>query len=530
LALVYHIFISLPHTTILLLAKQKLVILILLMKKTDTPMDRIVANFKSLIPYVGALLVTAGIIGLVFVQQPLQTSQDLRGDAEELLTFPGIKEELRVPFVVNKTGELAFYLHQENYVFQKIYVVFSIENRYLDTPEIIVNLGSGFEAESVEVEQTSSGYLVSVVAIPNNIDWFVPPADTSLLRIKLVPRQPGSVAFIFDPDKTYAETLNLNVVLSIPDKLEYEIMGSGSSPTPTPTPTPPGGTPTPTPPGGTPTPTPPIILGCNETCSSNADCAVNLRCYNTGSGNYCRLATNPVSTTCQAGTTDGTVSCNQYCTANSQCQSGLTCWNSFCRNPENPESTQCSAPTTDQTNQIINSCNESCSSNAECAINLRCYEGQCRLATNPSSTSCSAVTKQTVSTTYSKKSSTATTTAELKDSDTPLLKGDNVIPDKNVVFEDQSKSEADRLALDDSFDADETVFDLIKNLITNSESRLPLFITLFGIILLVLSIFAAVMNRIRNSDNYVAPQPSSHRKIDVDSYNVKSKLENQPKD
>jgi hypothetical protein len=42
---------------------------------------------------------------------------------------------------------------------------------------------------------------------------------------------------------------------------------------------------------------------CGESCTSNADCAINLRCYS----NECRLVTNPSSTTCSA-TTQKTIS------------------------------------------------------------------------------------------------------------------------------------------------------------------------------------------------------------------------------
>jgi len=79
----------------------------------------------------------------------------------------------------------------------------------------------------------------------------------------------------------------------------------GSTPTPT---WPPGTTPTPTPtwpPGTTPTPTIPVAVvtpppGCNDTCTSNAECtAANSRyiCYNS----RCRLDSNPENEYCQEG-------------------------------------------------------------------------------------------------------------------------------------------------------------------------------------------------------------------------------------
>lgn len=40
-------------------------------------------------------------------------------------------------------------------------------------------------------------------------------------------------------------------------------------------------------------------LDCNQLCNNSADCAINLRCYNIGTESRCRLALNPISSTCQ---------------------------------------------------------------------------------------------------------------------------------------------------------------------------------------------------------------------------------------
>lgn len=71
-----------------------------------------------------------------------------------------------------------------------------------------------------------------------------------------------------------------------------------AKPTPTPTATP---TPPPTGPG-TPTPSPTPIIGCNDICVSNSDCAnSNHICMTTADGsNRCRLPDYPNSTTCTA--------------------------------------------------------------------------------------------------------------------------------------------------------------------------------------------------------------------------------------
>lgn len=137
------------------------------------------------------------------------------------------------------------------------------------------------------------------------------------------------------------------------------------------------------------------VSTCNESCSSNADCDVNLRCYS----GQCRLVTNVTSPTCAVAPDRGlSFQCNEYCADTRECASGLTCQNNRCRNPENLESATCAALTVAQRSSLVRSCNESCSSNADCDVNLRCYQGACRLATNPGSFSCSASTSKTVST------------------------------------------------------------------------------------------------------------------------------------
>lgn len=610
------------------------------MKKNDTLLDNITKNAKNLIPYIGVLFVAAGIIGLLFVQSPLQTSQDVRSDAatadQLVANQPRIESELRVPLVVNRTGELAFSLQKANHSFSRVHLVFSISNRYIDTPEIVVNQGSGFDAEKIEIEQISDGYLVNVVAIPNNLNWLVEPQDKSLVKVRLVPRRSGTLVVNFDQDRTYGDTRSSEVLIAVPGELRYQITGSGSgseeqqalcaesggiwrqfsdgcvdscekaanpsgimctlaltmgcdcgaaqcwngtsctnnpgSSTPPPTiqPSPPVTPPVDCSqfttsetcsshtlsycawyacasachPRGTPTetvcPPQPAVQGCNETCSNNSQCQVGMRCYSEGGQSRCRLATNPTSASCQPynpGNNQTPLrSCNQSCGSNADCTTGLTCWSGTCRNPENPQSANCAAPTTQQSNLIINGCSQRCTSNAECAINLRCYEGECRLATNPSSTSCSAVTKQTVSTAYLKKAGTVTSVTEIAETDTPIQKGTNLIPDDAEATDTDAPSgqsrqsdetspgdtPTERRVSDDSYQADETMLGLLKSLILNSDSKLPLFIILFGIMLLVLSILASVLSRAKKTQ--ITPyHPSSRtdQKIDVKTYDVK---------
>ncbi len=157
---------------------------------------------------------------------------------------------------------------------------------------------------------------------------------------------------------------------------------------------------------------------CNDTCSSNSDCSINERCYDTGvDGKRCRLATNVNSSVCHNPPDQGlSRGCNEYCADTNECGGSLTCWNNRCRDPYNVESTTCPTLSTNQTNQIREGCNVSCTANADCANNLRCYNGACRLATNPSSTTCTAATAGRLTTSTS---TTRTTRAATSPTPTP---------------------------------------------------------------------------------------------------------------
>jgi hypothetical protein len=104
---------------------------------------------------------------------------------------------------------------------------------------------------------------------------------------------------------------------------------------------------TPTPIVNNPTATPLPATGgstaktCGQSCSSHADCAVNLLCYS----GVCRLANNPTDSACNNPPDNGLQrSCNQYCADSQECQSGLTCYYNSCRNPRNLNDQYCAEP------------------------------------------------------------------------------------------------------------------------------------------------------------------------------------------
>lgn len=118
------------------------------------------------------------------------------------------------------------------------------------------------------------------------------------------------------------------------------------------------------------------VYECNSSCVSNEDCKTissNHICYNTGNGNFCRLASNPTDTSCKPvkptptatpkvtptppPTGPGTplpsptpiIGCNDICISNSDCaNSNHICMTTSdgsnrCRLPDYPNSTTCTA-------------------------------------------------------------------------------------------------------------------------------------------------------------------------------------------
>ncbi len=238
------------------------------------------------------------------------------------------------------------------------------------------------------------------------------PLPTSLAKVRTLKQLILNSTLLGEPVPTAFSELSLNIFLTtntnlcLPDTLKtwYEAISktdnlrfcSATAPTLSPTPT---KTPTPTPtgrPSATPTPTGvngtggTTIVGCNQSCESNANCGNNLRCYDLGGNKRCRLATNPSSESCQGLPDQGlNFACNEYCSDSSECSGDLTCWYNRCREAANVSSVSCTPPDADLNQLMQNNCGDSCSSNRDCVINMRCYNGSCRLATNPTSQSCS---------------------------------------------------------------------------------------------------------------------------------------------
>lgn len=94
-----------------------------------------------------------------------------------------------------------------------------------------------------------------------------------------------------------------------------------------------------------------VAKTCGQSCSSHAECAVNLLCYS----GVCRLANNPTDTACNNPPDNGIHrTCNEYCADSRECQTGYTCYYNSCRNPRNLTDQYCAEPIVYQTKTITN--------------------------------------------------------------------------------------------------------------------------------------------------------------------------------
>lgn len=562
------------------------------MAKKIGVLPQLISNIKRLIPYLGVLFVFAGIIGLVLIQNPLETSQDTRSEADEVENLATVTAKVSQNFVVDQTGQISVMLDTGGYTVNELSLYFLLEHPLLDSPEVSIPVTSGFKADSIEVEAVDGGYLVRVVAVPSNLDWFAPQKDITFLRVDAVAHSTMPLYLSFDARRSYISTPAIEILLGVPPRQAISVTDpNGTTPPQQSACTAAGGTWQTFPnscvdscekaanpddimclqaltegcncgksqcwDGRTCVDNPQTIsnqnenqnnatetevAACNESCQSNADCAVGLRCFNTGSESLCRLATNTSSTTCSAATSNTSnsnsnqadlASCNEYCTSNAQCESGYSCYENFCRNPRNPQDNRCTDLTEEQAAATISSCGESCQSNADCAINLRCFTGECRLATNVSSTSCTPATYQTISTQYETNNTTTAqgntapkgSTANKTDSQSESSeteKGAQMVPVTDKEYTPVQDRTADKKVYQDTYDANETIFDLIRSIATNQESRLPFLIILLGILLLVGSGLFFLLKTIQDKkQNRIYQTKNQNGKISVESHEVK---------
>ena len=149
---------------------------------------------------------------------------------------------------------------------------------------------------------------------------------------------------------------------------------------------------------------------CNSECETNANCSEagsGYICYNTGSGKFCRLGENPTNTSCVLPTPAPTpqVGCNDTCSSNADCMNDAhicvaTGTGNRCRLAEYVSSSTCTMPNATPAPTPIPTpapgCNDTCTQNADCKDSSHICSttadgsNRCRLAQYPDATNCTA--------------------------------------------------------------------------------------------------------------------------------------------
>ncbi len=236
------------------------------------------------------LLIFGGAAGLVFIQEPLQETQEIRSDASvadgKVLITTSQESDLKV----NEAATLYLNINTQNVQTDGVELTFTLAGAQIEEPIVELLPGTGLGTASLEIDETSTGYAVNLIALPTPGTAFTTNEETRFVEISFVPRAMGTVALSFDAEKSISPVHNSDPV---EDELKF-VASSSFSVVDT-------GTPTETSKGGV------VYSGdtqtvitktnsqlCNDSCESNSDCAINLACHQ----GVCRLATNPSSTSC----------------------------------------------------------------------------------------------------------------------------------------------------------------------------------------------------------------------------------------
>jgi len=491
---------------------------IISMKKNS--LDQFLAKLAI---FVSILMIVGGAIGMILVQKDLQMSQDIRqqasvADGKVNVTLSS------TDLVINQPGKVNFYINTSGVQTDGVQLTFNVVGDLLTEPPVFtLNPSSPLQLAYSEIETTTDGYLVSIIAIPKQLGQpFSSTTNTNFGSLDFTPTNSGTLTLNFDVENSIS-----TIHASNPPKDEltqiatsdFVVVNNETQPSPSPSASP-EASPTVSPsPDASPLATPELapsptvepgtggqtVATCNESCSSNSDCDVNLRCYS----GQCRLVTNVSSSTCSAPADKGlSFNCNEYCSDSNECASGLTCQNNSCRNPENVNSTTCSNLSVAQKTSAVKSCNESCSSNNDCDVNLRCYQGACRLATNPGSYSCTASTQKVISeSVYSGSTKSKGTDV---DSSSTGKDGQNTTVGKVIIDKDkdndmQNNADTDKVYQDESINnEDETALDLVKSYFVENP-KLPVMLIGIGLGLIVAILLLAFLKR--KGDDKEPPVP-----------------------
>jgi hypothetical protein len=204
------------------------------------------------------LFVALGAASLFYFQQPLQETQDVRNDAsvgngQVLLTSQLTSSPI---FTSGTPSTVELKYNSQGVQLTGIQIVTKVTAN-AETPTIEVPANSNLQAVFQEIEQTTGGYLVSMIITPKTLGQsFSSTSPVTFAKLTVPLRSAGQISLVYDKANSFATVANTNPPkdeLRTPEDVTFSIVSS-SSPTPSPTPSPspspsvsPSVTPTPTP-------------------------------------------------------------------------------------------------------------------------------------------------------------------------------------------------------------------------------------------------------------------------------------------
>ncbi len=178
----------------------------------STAFDRVRSQMGSLATMLGFMLVVSGIVGLFFIQAPLQQttedrSQAANDEAPVSTTFaPTPGTQLVYNQALKQPVSVDFLMNTANRQVETIQYVFNMVAPTLEAaPEITLEPSTQLQSARAEIQQVADGYLISINLVPKTPgSTFVTTTPTKLFSLAFQPTAEGAMSLSFDDENTFA--------------------------------------------------------------------------------------------------------------------------------------------------------------------------------------------------------------------------------------------------------------------------------------------------------------------------------------
>lgn len=273
------------------------------------------------------LLISLGAVSIFALQKPVAETQQVTSQAA-VQSGPVTISSSQSPstFYNSQANTVDLNINTKGLQTTGVTSVFTVVTDTSDSLNVEVLSSSNLRSTSQEVQKTTTGFIVKVVAVPAGTGPFSSTTALPFLRLTFNPHGTGSFNIIWDQvySHVYLTSNNSTEELGFAPQMSFVIANNPSA-----------------------TANTAVVnqRACNQECANNAQCKTGLMCFD----NRCRQPGNPDSTVCANVTQityNGLVkSCNVACTSNKQCDINLRCYNGTCRLASNPSSSSCTPST-----------------------------------------------------------------------------------------------------------------------------------------------------------------------------------------